>query len=247
MRLSTARCRRRAEKLRRHDRVEAGLHHPPRLEPASPARSATGIRYTCLSHARSPRFIPRLKLSEPRTPAHRAGCHSRSVPHPGSPNGPVRSMRKQSLPRFAPCRPARELAPNTASHRVQGECRTWSPRAPGARGRRTVSVELDAAIAPRAEHSPADPDRRLLRAGELPEIAARRLAVVVHNDDQVRMLEHASSSARSKCSSDHWNEPSRRAARERRGNCRAAPPLRVRRCAEIDDAPRARRRGKRYR
>ncbi len=54
-------------------------------------------------------------------------------------------------------------------------------------------VELDAAIALRAEHYV----RRILliegffAPAELPEIAARRLAVVVHNEDQVRMLEHA--------------------------------------------------------
>jgi alanine racemase len=54
-------------------------------------------------------------------------------------------------------------------------------------------VELDAAIALRAEHYV----RRILliegffEPAELPEIAARRLAVVVHNEDQVRMLEHA--------------------------------------------------------
>ena len=54
-------------------------------------------------------------------------------------------------------------------------------------------VELDAAIALRAERYV----RRILLlegffdASELPEIAARRLAVVVHNDEQVAMLEHA--------------------------------------------------------
>jgi len=54
-------------------------------------------------------------------------------------------------------------------------------------------VELDAAIALRAAHYVR---RILLLEGffapdELPEIAARRLAVVVHNEDQVRMLERA--------------------------------------------------------
>jgi alanine racemase len=54
-------------------------------------------------------------------------------------------------------------------------------------------VELDAAIALRAAYYVR---RILLLEGffaqdELPEIAARRLAVVVHNEDQVRMLEHA--------------------------------------------------------
>jgi alanine racemase len=54
-------------------------------------------------------------------------------------------------------------------------------------------VELDAAIALRAERYV----RRILllegffAADELPEISARRLAVVVHNDEQVRMLELA--------------------------------------------------------
>jgi alanine racemase len=54
-------------------------------------------------------------------------------------------------------------------------------------------VELDAAIALRAAHFA----RRILllegffAADELAEIAARRLAVVVHNEEQVRMLEHA--------------------------------------------------------
>jgi len=55
-------------------------------------------------------------------------------------------------------------------------------------------VELDAAIALRAAHYTR---RILLLEGfftpdELPEVAARRLAVVVHNEEQVRMLEHAS-------------------------------------------------------
>ncbi len=54
-------------------------------------------------------------------------------------------------------------------------------------------IELDAAIALRAAHYVR---RILLLEGffapdELPEIAARRLAVVVHNEDQVRMLELA--------------------------------------------------------
>jgi alanine racemase len=54
-------------------------------------------------------------------------------------------------------------------------------------------VELDAAIALRA----ARYARRILliegffTPDELPEIAARRLAVVVHSEEQVRMLEHA--------------------------------------------------------
>jgi alanine racemase len=54
-------------------------------------------------------------------------------------------------------------------------------------------VELDAAVALRAEHYV----RRILllegffTSDELPEIAARRLAIVVHNEEQVRMLEHA--------------------------------------------------------
>ena len=54
-------------------------------------------------------------------------------------------------------------------------------------------VELDAALALRASHY----TRRILllegffTPNELPEIAARRLAVVVHNEEQVRMLEHA--------------------------------------------------------
>ena len=55
-------------------------------------------------------------------------------------------------------------------------------------------VELDAAIALRAAHYTL---RILLLEGffapdELPEVAARRLAVVVHNEEQVRMLELAS-------------------------------------------------------
>ena len=54
-------------------------------------------------------------------------------------------------------------------------------------------VELDAALGLRAAHYRR---RILLLEGffapdELPEIAARRLAVVVHNEEQVRMLEHA--------------------------------------------------------
>ena len=54
-------------------------------------------------------------------------------------------------------------------------------------------IELDAAIALRAAHYLR---RILLLEGffapdELPEVAARRLAVVVHNEDQVRMLELA--------------------------------------------------------
>ena len=54
-------------------------------------------------------------------------------------------------------------------------------------------VELDAAIALRAAHYMR---RILLLEGffapdELPEVAARRLAVVVHSEDQVRMLELA--------------------------------------------------------
>lgn len=54
-------------------------------------------------------------------------------------------------------------------------------------------LELDAAIALRAAHY----TRRILllegffAADELPEIAARRLGVVVHHAEQVRMLEHA--------------------------------------------------------
>ena len=54
-------------------------------------------------------------------------------------------------------------------------------------------VELDAAIALRAAHY----TRRILllegffAPGELPEIAARRLATVVHHEEQVRMLEPA--------------------------------------------------------
>ena len=65
-------------------------------------------------------------------------------------------------------------------------------------------LELDAAIALREHHYA----RRILLlegffdAGELPEIAARRLAVVVHHNEQVRMLETATSRrARSRCSS----------------------------------------------
>lgn len=55
-------------------------------------------------------------------------------------------------------------------------------------------LELDAAIALREQHYA----RRILLlegffdAGELPEIAARRLAVVVHHNEQVRMLETTS-------------------------------------------------------
>jgi len=54
-------------------------------------------------------------------------------------------------------------------------------------------IELDAAVALRSAHYTR---RILLLEGffapeELPEIAARRLAVVVHDEDQVRMLEHA--------------------------------------------------------
>ena len=54
-------------------------------------------------------------------------------------------------------------------------------------------IELDAAIALRAERY----SRRILllegffAPDELPEIASRRLAVVVHNDEQVQMLERA--------------------------------------------------------
>jgi len=54
-------------------------------------------------------------------------------------------------------------------------------------------VEINAAIALRAAHY----TRRILliegffTPDELPEIAARRLAIVVHNEEQVRMLEHA--------------------------------------------------------
>ncbi len=54
-------------------------------------------------------------------------------------------------------------------------------------------VELDAAIALRASHY----TRRILllegffAAEELPEIAAKRLGVVIHHAEQVRMLEHA--------------------------------------------------------
>jgi len=54
-------------------------------------------------------------------------------------------------------------------------------------------IELDAAVALRG----APYTRRILllegffTPDELPEIAARRLAVVVHNEEQVRMLEHA--------------------------------------------------------
>jgi alanine racemase len=54
-------------------------------------------------------------------------------------------------------------------------------------------LELDAALALRALHY----TRRILllegffAAGELPEIAAKRLGVVVHHSEQVRMLEHA--------------------------------------------------------
>ena len=54
-------------------------------------------------------------------------------------------------------------------------------------------IELDAAVALRDARYMR---RILLLEGffapdELPEIAARRIAVVVHNDEQVRMLEHA--------------------------------------------------------
>jgi alanine racemase len=54
-------------------------------------------------------------------------------------------------------------------------------------------IELDAALALRAAHYTR---RILLLEGffapdELPEIAAKRLAVVVHSEDQVRMLELA--------------------------------------------------------
>ena len=92
---------------------------------------------------------------------------------------------------------ARELAPNTqliavvkANAYGHGLLRVL-PALSEADG--LALVELDAAIALRAEHYV----RRILliegffEPGELPEIAARRLAVVVHNEDQVRMLEHA--------------------------------------------------------
>jgi alanine racemase len=92
---------------------------------------------------------------------------------------------------------ARELAPGTellavvkANAYGHGLMRVL-PALAGADG--LALVELDAAIALRAAHYMR---RILLLEGfftpdELPEVAARRLAVVVHNEDQVRMLELA--------------------------------------------------------
>ena len=138
----------RAEKLRRHDRVEAGLHHPPRrdavLRESRETRRGRGIRYNCWVLARGPRFIPRLPERENRArpPAGAVRRLRRSVldiPTIAT-QWPVRCYAQLSLPalRAQPRAGEGARAGHAAARGREGECLRTRPhaRAPGARGRR---------------------------------------------------------------------------------------------------------------
>ena len=96
-------------------------------------------------------------------------------------------------------------------------------------------LELNAAVALRERHYMR---RILLIEGffderELAEIAQRRLAIAIHHEDQVRMLERTA----------HRHEPAWLSRRRGRRRVRPIVAIRGRGGAAADDASRARRRG----